>query len=120
MPRPVHFEIQTPDPDGSMKFYEAVFGWKFSKWEGPEPYWLVSTGDGPGIDGGVMQSRDGQPRTVNTVHVSNVDDYSAKITESGGQIVVEKFAVPGVGYVAYATDPGGALFGIMHEDREAK
>jgi predicted enzyme related to lactoylglutathione lyase len=120
MNRPVHFEIHTPTPEKSQAFYEKVFGWKFSKWDGPQEYWLVATGEGKGIDGGLMRSRDGQPRTVNTVEVTDVDEYARKVTAAGGQIVVPKMAIPGVGYLAYCTDPGGALIGFMHADPNAK
>jgi predicted enzyme related to lactoylglutathione lyase len=29
-------------------------------------------------------------------------------------------AIPGVGYLAYCTDPAGALIGFMHSDPNAK
>ena len=55
MPRPIHFEIPADRPERAIAFYEQVFGWRFQKWEGPTPYWLVQTGaDGPGIDGGLL------------------------------------------------------------------
>ncbi len=44
MPRPIHFEIPADDPDRAIAFYRDVFGWKFQKWEGPMPYWLITTG----------------------------------------------------------------------------
>ena len=54
MPRPIHFEIPAEDPARAITFYETVFGWKFQKWEGgAAPYWLISTGEGPGIDGAI-------------------------------------------------------------------
>jgi uncharacterized protein len=61
-----------------------------SRWEGTEDYWLVSTdGDGgAGIDGAIMRSRDGAPRTVDTVQVDSVDEVAAKVTAAGGRVVV--------------------------------
>jgi predicted enzyme related to lactoylglutathione lyase len=120
MNRVVHFEINAPNVEEALPFYENVFGWKVSKWEGPEPYWLVATGEGDGIDGGIMQSQDGQPRTVNAVHVDSVDAFARKVEENGGKVVVPKMAIPGVGYVAYCTDPGGVIFGLHHPDPNAK
>jgi predicted enzyme related to lactoylglutathione lyase len=54
MPRVVHFEIAANDPDKAAAFYQEVFGWKITKWEGPQEYWLVETGEEgePGINGG--------------------------------------------------------------------
>ena len=44
MSRPVHFEIPADQPGRAIAFYEKVFNWKFSKWEGPMTYWMISTG----------------------------------------------------------------------------
>ena len=121
MNRIVHFEINSPDPEKAEAFYKKVFDWSFRKWEGPENYWLITTGEEgtPGIDGGMMKSRDGQPGTVNTIAVESVDDYAKSVEENGGQVVVPKMAIQGVGYVAYCTDPGGVLFGIYRHDESA-
>ena len=121
MNRVAHFEIHAPDPSTVVPFYERVFGWKVAKWEGPVEYFLVTTGEGgPGINGGILRSKDGQPRTVNTVRVHSVDEYVARVPQHGGEIVVPKMAIPGVGWVAYAKDPGGVLIGIYEHDQSAK
>jgi predicted enzyme related to lactoylglutathione lyase len=57
---------------------------------------------------------------VNTVDVPDMDDYIERIKQNGGEIVVEKHAIPGVGYNAYAKDVSGTLFGIHQEDPQAK
>ena len=59
MPRVVHFEIHAGDPARAINFYERVFGWTFLKWDGPMPYWLVTTGPDaePGINGGLHERR---------------------------------------------------------------
>jgi predicted enzyme related to lactoylglutathione lyase len=120
--RPVHFEIHCPDMATAKKFYEEVFGWKISKWEGPMEYYVVSTGDpgSRGIDGGMMPSRDGQPRTVNTLQVQNVDDAVRRAVAAAGKNVLPKKASPGVGWLAYCTDPGGNIFGVMNPDASSK
>jgi predicted enzyme related to lactoylglutathione lyase len=56
---------------------------------------------------------------VNTLQVASVDEYTAKVTAAGGQVVVPKFPIRGLGWVAYCVDPGGVLFGIHHEDPSA-
>ncbi|MFY9710328.1 MAG: VOC family protein, partial [Candidatus Cybelea sp.] len=61
MARVNHFEIHSADPQAAAKFYTDVFGWKISKWDGPMDYWLVSTGEGPGIDGGIVPRRGAAP-----------------------------------------------------------
>ena len=122
MPRVMHVEINAPDPDGLMAFYKNAFGWEIAKWEGPEDYWLLTTGeDGqPGINGAMMRSQDGQARTVNTIGVESVDEVVAKVTAAGGQVVMPKMAIPGIGWQAYCSDPQGTLLGLHQEDPEAK
>jgi hypothetical protein len=57
---------------------------------------------------------------VNTIVVPDIDTYIEKDEQHGGEIVVEKHTIPGVGYIAYAKDAGGTLFGIHEEDPQAK
>ena len=122
MPRVIHFEIPADDPQRAAKFYGDVFGWQFTKWDGPMPYWLVTTGNGgtPGIDGGMMQRAHPGAGTVNTIDVTSVDEYVAKIQARGGSVVAPKMAVPGVGWLAYCQDPEGNTFGIMQNDQSAQ
>lgn len=122
MPRVVHFEIHAEQPERAVAFYSQIFGWDIQKWEGPMPYWLVSTGpDGTlGINGGICQRMDPATTTVNTVDVPSVDEYVAKITAHGGRIAMPKMAIPGVGWLAYLIDTEGNTFGIMQADPGAK
>jgi predicted enzyme related to lactoylglutathione lyase len=99
-----------------MQFYEQTFGWKFSKWDGPQEYWLISTGEGTGIDGGMM-TREGP--CTNTIDVVNIDESLKTIQANGGQLAVPKMAIPGVGHLAYCTDPEGTLFGVIQADSAA-
>ena len=124
MARVNHFEIYTDNPLKVQPFYENVFGWTFKKFEGgPMEYWLVTTGDEsePGINGGLTRPRPGQtPGTVNTVAVSSLEETISNVEKSGGKICVPKMAIPGVGWLAYANDPDGNVFGIIEPDTNAK
>lgn len=122
MSRVIHFEIAADNPEKSAAFYTDVFDWTIQKWDGPEEYWLVTTGENgtPGIDGGLMRAQSHLPPTVNTIEVASVDAYVEKITAHGGAVAVPKTAVPGVGYFAYCKDPAGVVFGIMEPDETAQ
>ena len=121
MPRVVHFEIDAKNPEKAIKFYETVFGWKIEKWKGPIEYWLITTGKGEsGIDGGLSRRTEDTPSMVNTIDVSSIGEYIAKVESNGGSIMRSKMAVPGVGWMAYFKDPEGNLFGMMEEDTSAK
>lgn len=119
--RPIHFELGVVEPARAVKFYETVFGWKGTKWDGPMEYWMMTTGPQgePGIDGGIMIHQDKSPRTVNTIGVESVDEFTKKVTAAGGQVAVPKFPIPGIGWQAYCVDTEGNLFGIHQMDPAA-
>lgn len=119
MPRVIHFEIGVDEAERALKFYSEVFDWKTQKWEGPEDYWLVSTGeDGPGINGGLYRRHEGMSFNshINTIDVPSVEDYLARVESAGGKRVTGKITLPGVGYFAYCQDTEGNTFGIMQAD----
>jgi len=124
MQRPVHFEIYTEHPEAVQPFYHDVFGWTFKRFEGgPVEYWLVTTGSDKegGINGGVLHPREGQsPGTINTITVSSLAETIRKIEECGGSVCVPKMAIPKMGWLAYAQDPQGNVFGLMEPDENAK
>ena len=43
-----------------------------------------------------------------------------EIEERGGKICVAKMAIPKIGWLAYAADPAGNVFGIIEPDAKAK
>jgi uncharacterized protein len=124
MPRVNHFEIYTANPEAVQPFYREIFGWKFQKFEGgPVEYWLITTGpdNEPGINGGITRPREGQPPgTLNTIAVASLDETIEKVGNRGGKICVPKMAIPKVGWLAYAEDPAGNIFGIIEPDTNAK
>ena len=121
MNRFIHFELATDDLEKTAAFYRDVFGWQIQKWEGPVTYWIVTSGDQstPGINGGLMKT-DGEFRgTINTIGVEDIDKAIAKVKANGGEIVLEKDAIPGVGYQAYIKDNMGIIVGLHQEDPKA-
>ena|SRR5215831_17238549 len=124
MQRIVHFEIYTDNPESVQPFYRDIFGWTFKKFEGgPIEYWLVTTGEDkqPGINGGLTRPREGQSSgTINTIAVGSLDETVRKIEKHSGKICVPKMAIPGVGWLAYAEDPAGNVFGLLEPDTKAK
>ena len=80
---------------------------------GPIDYWMATTGtEEPGINGGLSKRMPGQIGISNTINVPSLDDYSKKITEKGGQLIVPKTAIPKIGWFVQYTDTKGNMFGI--------
>ena len=115
MNRVIHFEIPAENPEKLVNFYKNVFNWEITKWEGPQEYWIVKTGDNkePGIDGAIVRAVDDIKSIVNTIDVPDVDSYIVKIIENGGEILFDKMTIPNVGQLAYARDCEGTVFGII-------
>ena len=129
MSRVVHFEIHAEEPDRAIRFYTQLFGWEFKKWEGPVDYWLIVTGPktDAGIDGGLIRRRGHGPldqQGVNayvcTTAVTNLDETILAVGKHGGVVVVPKMPIPTVGWLAYAKDTEGNIFGMMQNDPAAK
>lgn len=114
MNRFTHFELATKDMEKTAAFYRDVFGWQAQKWEGPVDYWLLSSGDAStlGINGGLVEADAVFQGTINTIEVDDLDAAVEKVKAHGGQVVVEKHVIPGVGYQAYFKDNAGIVVGL--------
>jgi predicted enzyme related to lactoylglutathione lyase len=127
--RVIHFEIHAEQPERAIKFYTSLFGWEVTKWAGPADYWLITTGPAgqPGINGGFVRRHGPAPaenQPVNaytcTIAVPGIDATVQAIQAHGGTIALPKMAIPGVGWLAYAKDTEGNIFGVMQSDPAAK
>jgi uncharacterized protein len=126
MARVVHFEIHAEDPERAARFYTEAFGWQVVTWDGPAEYRLVTTGpDGePGINGGIVKRQgpiDGSAviAFVCTIDVPDIGAAEAAVAAAGGEQVLDRMAVPGVGWLSYFKDTEGNVFGTMQSDPSA-
>jgi uncharacterized protein len=116
----IHFEIPANDTVKIIKFYSALFGWKIEKLPTME-YYSVTTmpmdekGNPlrPGVNGGIYKKEQPQQQAVNYIWVESVEEYSKKVTALGGQIIVPKMEVQGMGWFALGKDLEGNVFGIF-------
>lgn len=129
----VHFEIPAEDPERAASFYSDLFGWNIQKMEpstegGPGiDYWLVSTvptdahgrPTRQGVNGGIMRRMHPQQPFANYVGVESVEEFAEKATALGGQVVVPKSPVAGMGWFLYIKDPEGNIIGLWENDASA-
>ncbi|MFX0115124.1 MAG: VOC family protein [Candidatus Hodarchaeota archaeon] len=82
-------EIPVPDFEKGVKFYEAVFGWKFDR----EKYPDVGVYDLNGcIQIGIFQSEKVRPKGLNVgLGVEDIEATLKKINLEGGKTVKDKF-----------------------------
>lgn len=132
MPSIIHFEIRVGDVERAVRFYTEIFGWRIERWAGPEgspEYYSITTGKegGLGIGGGLMRREGPDPKGkepirsfVCTIGVESADECADKIRKSGGKITTPKMPIAGIGWMLYAEDTEGNLFGIMQDDKNAR
>ena len=125
----VHFEIPVDDPDRAVEFYRDLFGWAITKAEAAsQEYWPVSTvpvdSDGrperPGINGGLVRRNGRDEGLVNYVEVEDVAQYATDAVALGGEVVVPRTAVAGMGWFVRLKDTEGNVFGLWQTDRKAR
>lgn len=120
-----YFEIHSSQPEAAVRFYQELFGWRFTRDENvPIPYWRIET---DGIHGGLLERpaetpplKCGANAFVCSVEVSDIDAEAERIESLGGAVALPKFAVPGVCWHAYFVDPDGNTFGIFQPDPAAR
>ncbi len=120
-----YFEIQSSNPEREIRFYKAVFGWKFIKEEFvPIEYYRIETNS---INGGLLKRPAKVPPTesgtnafVCSVQVESFDKTGQLILSNGGRVALPKFAIPGRCWQGYFIDTDSNTFGIFEVDEKAK
>lgn len=121
------FEIHTSDPSASAAFYEAAVGWTFVEHTfGDSTYWEIVTGAEGGAAGRMIRRAGPKPDAgapvmgaVITVDVDDVDAAMSAGLGAGGETALEKFALPGIGWVGYLKDTDGNVLGLFQQDGAA-
>ena len=116
----IWYELMTPDPAGSKRFYDAVVaGWTIeAQPSGDMDYRMITRSDG-GNSGGVlrlteeMQEHGARPCWLGYLGVPDVDAAVARVEEDGGRTLMPGHDIRGVGRIAMVTDPDGAPFYLM-------
>ena len=112
----VHFEIPVDDMESAKAFY-SIFGWELTDMPDMDYVGVCTTPvdenrvpKAPGgINWGLMKRTDQVRSPVIAVEVDSVDKYINKVKVKGGELVMPKMEVPGMGYYAYVKDPEGSL-----------
>ena len=120
----MYFEIQADDPERTAAFYKDIFGWEFTKQPGmPVDYWQIKT---DGINGGLLKrpvptppQQSGTNAYVCSMEVADFDTTAENILQHGGQVAMDKFAVPGRCWQGYFLDPENNTFGLFEVDEHA-
>jgi predicted enzyme related to lactoylglutathione lyase len=131
MPTIVAFEIPADDVERARKFYNEVFGWKIYKASDLFEYWIFDTSadnrnankpstPSPSVVGGMVKRQHPEQKIINYIGVSSIEEYSNKIQNAGGKVVIQKTTVPNHGYFAICLDTEDNSFAIWKSDPDSK
>lgn len=111
-----HVEIPADDLDRAKRFYGELFGWTFQETPGYEGYPTFRSG--PGEVGGALGKRGEMARQtmVQYVSVDSIDDATAKVGDLGGEVIVPRTEVPGMGWYGVVRDSEGGEIGLWEEN----
>ncbi len=108
----IHIEFPVTDRGTAEQFYGQLFGWQFTHY----PDQAYSTFDTGAVSGALnlledALTRPGQP----LIYVSSQDVESdlQRAEALGGEIVVPKTPIPGVGWYGVFADPEGNRIGLL-------
>lgn len=120
--QPVWYELIAEDADAAQAFYTRVVGWNAGDSGMPGmDYRILSAPDGEGV-AGLMPRGAGMPAVpfwLVYFGTPDVDAAAAAVTAGGGAIHMPPSTMPGVGRMAMAADPHGALFYLMRGESDA-
>ena len=118
-----HFDLPADDVSRAKKFYELLFGWKFSKVSGPMEYYLIETTDlsgKPSVGGGMGKRGAPDQKITNYIGVDSIDGHIVKAKKLGAKVIMQKTVVAGWGYLAILADTENNTFGLWEENKDAK
>lgn len=121
-----HFAIHTDQIERAKQFYSGVFDWGFNSY-GPDDFLQIKADKSEnGELIGALQSRNYSPvpdKIIGlecTISVEDIDEIIEKVKSNGGKIIMQKTAIPFVGYLAKFLDTEGNLICVMQYDHSAK
>jgi predicted enzyme related to lactoylglutathione lyase len=125
-----HFEIPADEPKRAAEFYRGLFGWDVNAWDSADNTHEIHTvltvpSDEhgkpirPGVNGMIMKRQHPQQPFVNYINVESVDEFGTRLESLGGQVIMPKTPVPGMGWFLYFKDPEGNILALWEHDPAA-
>jgi uncharacterized protein len=108
-------ELSSTDPAATRKFLERVFSWRFQSVQFPMGEYLSFRTPGSG-QGGIRATQEKEtPGSLNYVRVLDLDAARTKIERAGGEIVMPRVDVPGMGSFFWFRVPGGPVLAAWQD-----
>lgn len=106
-------QILTKNPAKHSAFYASVFGWKINT-DNPLGYRQADTGSTKRIPGGFWPAPpEAQALVQLFIEIGDMDETIAKVTKSGGSVLIPPQTLPAGEQMAILQDPMGMTFGVV-------
>ena len=107
----VHVELSSKDRQRDAKFYSELFGWKMTHMDEMD-YTMFDPGIEPG--GGLAPVGENMQAGSTMVHVGtdDIEATLAKVVSLGGNQLLPKTEIPGMGWFAMFSDLSGNTVGL--------
>lgn len=119
MPTIEFVEIAADNCQRAQEFYAKLFGWQFEKMDGPMEYYTACTADADGKPGtvvGMMPRQAPKHRVTPYTSVEDIEVAMKQVGEFGGQVVMPKQPVSGMGWFAVCVDTEQNAFALWQDD----
>ncbi|MDN5846665.1 MAG: VOC family protein [Candidatus Nitrosocosmicus sp.] len=123
MPIIQHFEFPADDVERAKKFYRGIWMGNGEVGYPEDPskdYWFGETKDEngkKGLSGGTMKRQSQEHKVTNYITVNSIEEYTQKIEQAGGKIIVPKTEIPNMGYYEIFLDSEGNMFGLYQANQ---
>ena len=113
--RPAWHELHTTDREAGFAFYADLFGWeKAEAYDmGPQGSYQIFALDGSSIGGMMNNTEAPAPFWLYYFVVDDIDAAGRRLIDNGGKILNGPMIVPGDMWIIQASDPQGAVFGML-------
>lgn len=105
---PCWVDLGTPDLDGAIAFYSALFGWTVEKGPADMGHYSTARLHGAEVAGLADQQVPGMVVWTTYLAVDDVEATVARAAEHGGTVLAPPMVIEGFGAMAIVADPGGA------------
>jgi len=110
-----HTELATTDPVGTKSFLGKIFGWNFETLKTPTGK-LISFQTQGGARGSIRPTKPEEPpASINYILVDDLDATASKVKKMGGEIVLPRTDVPGMGSFFWFKVPGGPVLACWED-----
>lgn len=111
---PCWVDLTSSDVERAQDFYGTVFGWTFES-AGPEYGGYINAAKDGHRVAGLMANRPEMQSPDNWAtyfHTSDINATVSAVTAASGTVSMGPMEIPAQGFMAMATDPSGAFFGL--------